>query len=126
MPIVALHETKYHRKAKSGALTGFLGGKEWFENVFELVSWNSVAVVTDADKHILPGRESGTGSAEFAVKFGIAGLDRQQPAFGHGIRGIGRQVQQRVLELARIYFHRPKYWIQVDTKFDRGSDRACN
>ncbi len=56
-----------------------------------------------ADEHILSMRDvTGMFDDIILIEIGVGGLDRQPPAFRHGIARIDREIEERVFKLVGI------------------------
>ena len=75
-------------QAKTGALAGLLGGKEWLENPRQIFRVDARPGVTDrqADKFPGPGFGMGFNAGRIEAE-GLRGNDKL-PALGHGFAGV--------------------------------------
>ncbi len=92
------HEAIDHRQAEAGALADRLGGEKWIEGARDHVGRHAGAVVGDAERQILAGRQVAVLGCAFVEPF-VGGLDRDTAAFRHGVARIDAQIEQCVLEL---------------------------
>ena len=96
-----LGEAVDHRQAESGALSDRLGGEERVEGAGDHLRRHAGAAVADAQRDVLPGRQLALARRPL-VEPAVAGLDGQPAAGRHRVARIDAQVEQRVLELARV------------------------
>src|SRR6185312_9923535 len=86
------------RQAEAGPLADLLGGEEGLENVRQDLVRHALAGVGHREYGIGAGRELAMAGRHF----GIAGLDRDVPASGHGVAGVEDEVEKGGLDLIGI------------------------
>ena len=82
------------------------------------------AGVGDGDHDILPGRHFGVAGGIGVVEMAVGRLDGQAAAVRHGVAPVDREVQDGVLELARIGEGPPQAAGQHGLDRDRFAERA--
>ena len=92
-----------------GALAHLLGGEEGLEHPRERLGVHTHAGVADRDENVRPGRDRLRNGLDIGlIKVCVRRLDGKPPAAWHSVAGVHGEVDQRVLELARIHQRAPK------------------
>jgi hypothetical protein len=98
-----------------------LGGKERLERACQHVRRHAEAGIADGGHHVLPRLDHWRD-----LVGGIGGLDRQAPAVRHCVARVEREVEHRVLELARIDGRKPQVGGIAEFDPDVLADRAAH
>src|SRR5579862_5636951 len=104
-PAVFAHDAISDRKSQSSTLAGALGREERIVNPLQVLRGDTLPIVTyiDASKPI-----------------GVPGLNRQpgwiagRPAALHRIAGIQKEVEENLLQLARISLHARQAVLEIE------------
>ena len=96
-----LHDSVDRRKSQAGAFPLFLGGKEWFENSRLGFLVHASAGIQNRKQDVRPRLNQGVFSLG-GILIGLAGLNDNFPAIGHGVLGIYHQVHDDLFQLAGI------------------------
>ena len=117
------HESVHHRQAEAAAAAEGLGGEEGLEHALQHRRLDALAGVADVDLHVVARRHldhAGERGVELAQRNG----DRQLAAFGHGVAGVDREVEDGVLELVRVDQGVQRRAGQAQVDADRLAQRA--
>jgi len=90
-----------HRQAQAGALADLLGGEEGLERALGDFGGHAEAGVADGQLDIVAVRDLGV-----VLHLHRPGREGQHSAFGHGVAGIDREIEDCDLELGRVGHHR--------------------
>ncbi len=104
---VAFDDSKRGGKAKTRALTFFLGSKEWLENLVDHTAWDALTVIAHPDHDVGTGRCSQSHCRIILIYHDILCCKKKGAAGGHGITGIDGNIEQDLVELSWIAFDRP-------------------
>ena len=96
------------RQPKPGALADLLGREERLEDLVDDLAWNAGAGVGDVDpdifgrRHALVGEPRGFFARDICCSYG------ELAAIGHRVARIDGEVDDHLLELRDVDFHRPE------------------
>ena len=96
------------REAEPGPAV-FLGGEEGLEEVGLDLLVHAHAGIGHRQHHVGSRHQEQLGAGLGAVELHVGGLQGQLPAAGHGVPGVEREVQDHLLELARIAMTSPRW-----------------
>ncbi len=99
-----LHDSVNGRQAKAGSFAFLFGRKEGFEDSSPHQFVDAGAGVADRQHDVGTGINTDVGARIFPVQLGVHSLDRQFATVRHRIPGVDDQVNQHLLNLARIRF----------------------
>jgi len=104
MPAMELHDAKDRGEPQAGALTHRLGGEKRIKNLIDGVLVHALAGIGHLHKHVGSRVKRWVRLAKVVVQPGIAGLEQELAAFGHGILCVCGQVDQDLLDLIFVAF----------------------
>ena len=109
------------REAEAGALAHLLGGEERLEDLAEHAGRNAAAGVGDRQRAVVGDRQDVGAELRDLVRLHRIGLDRQRSAAlrHHRVAGVDREVDDHLLELARVGADRPEVAAMLDDELDR-------
>ena len=97
-----LDQAVHHRQPQARALALGLGREEGLEGLVDDFLRHAAAGVAHGQQHVLAGRDLRVRGAVGGVQRGVGDLDGEPAGAVHGVAGVDRQVQDRVLELRRV------------------------
>ena len=122
-------EAVNHRQAEAGAFAHRLGGEERLEHLGHEVGRHAGAGVGHADAEVLPRRHVVLAGTDL-VHPPVGGLDGDAAAIRHGVARVDAEVQQGVLQLARVDQSWPDsrqaHHFQMDMRADRTADELLH
>jgi len=89
-------------QAQAGAFALGLGGEERLERPVDDVLGHPGAGVADFQADVPPRRQPDAAGSMVRVDTLAGGGDDQLPACGHGVAGVDGQVDEDLLDLARV------------------------
>ena len=92
----------HHTEPQPGALARRFGGEEGLENKLKHIFRDAAPRVGDSEHDVLPRLDVRVTPHIAMIQQGIAGFDRQLAMTVHGVPGVYRQIQDRVLDLGLI------------------------
>src|SRR5262249_56789027 len=111
-----LDETVDGCKTKPGALADVLGGVERIEDLIDYFGRDSGAGIGNLDQHVFADRHALVLQAPALLGADVAGADRQHAAVGHGVAGIDREIDDRLLELSDVGLDLPEIAREQDVE----------
>ena len=124
LPARLAHEAVDHRQAEARALADRLRREERVERLGDDIRAHAGAGIGHAEREVLAGIEVALLGATVVEPF-VGGLDGDAPAIRHRVAGVDAEVEQRILELARIDQHRPQPARGHHFEGDRRADGAA-
>ena len=104
----------HHRQAQARALPHLLGREERVEDAIERRSIHAGARVANCEPGIAPGFEHRRKSARaIAARDPVQRERDSSSTSGHGVPGVGAEVQQHLVELRRVALHGPQLGREV-------------
>ena len=90
------------RESEARAATLRLGGEEWLEDPAEGLLRHARARVSNGEQHVRSGAKAEPPRTTRASSMHVPGHDREATSGAHRVAGVGRQVHDDLLELARV------------------------
>ncbi len=119
-----LGEAEHLGQAQARTLADVLGGEERLEHLGQHLFAHAAAGVANAQHHVFAGLR-----VFRALRAGadacVAGRQGQLAAFGHGVAGVDRQVEDDHLGLGRVGQRLPQAWVQVQAHRDVAAQGAA-
>jgi len=103
LPLVGLDEPGAQREAEPGSLPDGLRRVERLEDPRLDLTTHPGAGIGHREHDVRAGRHVDVARRVVDVQFDVGRFDRQAPALGHCVAGIHHQVDDHLLELARIH-----------------------
>ena len=111
-PVELLDDAVDGGESEPGPAPHFLRGEERFEDVRAHVGRHAGAGVAHLERHVVARRHRKVSRRERRVRVEVAGDDAEFAAVGHGIAGVGGEIDQDLLELRRVRDDQPQPGVQ--------------
>ena len=104
-PALLLHETVHHGHSEARSLSLILGGEEGLEDPVPCLLVHADTGVGHRYAYVSAGLHVGAHGRVLLVQLHRADLDLERSAMGHGVPGVGSQVQEHLLHGGGIHLH---------------------
>src|SRR5262249_43613088 len=127
-PAVVPDDAVYHGQAHARPLAALLGREERLEDASTNLVGDPGARVGDRDHQVPPGGDAAVLAGVLLVELDDARREAQYAAVRHGVAGVDREIQQDLLDLARISQDEHavigEVALDLDVLVERGSQQA--
>ena len=123
--LVLLDDAKDGRQTETRAFASILGGEERFKDARKVFGGNAEAGVADGQAHERASPGAVELRADRFIKVSSGSLNDEPAAFGHGVAGIHREIQQHLIQHAGVGMDAHRLQGKSELHLDIGTQNAA-